>query len=554
MNIFLLTFNIFNFYHFSFLVSVSKTLALDRLGGHDGIIKIIMNINKKGFSFIVPLIIITVFVFTGGAAYFYLQKGEKIEQKEMTKNETTEAAPENKPSRLETVKEPDISEVPAAAEKSLPVAPPVFEPESSQKFPTAVEITEFSNWASARGINLQAVNVSVDDMYYNRYDPAAHNITLKQIPGLMLAYEGLRKITGDALGTMRDKTIYFSTSNERPYANLTGDYGGTLKNTKSGFILTQPISEMGTIHELGHIVGYHGIEGLYGFAAPFVYLKGEYDALFDTTGIVYPPAQTPKGYISSYATANKAENFAEHFAYYVIDPGTFQKQMSGDELLVRKYNFFRDGGIFSLHTADKTPEQKCASNPSPTFTQDITDMSKVRYIVPPPTMGSGPSLKPHSYIGTDGQNVPVYVPAAVTLKSGSHYIGGPYTIEFQVSCEITMRFGHITNPVDAIKNLLPKEPQPGSQTQELSPISFAAGQLIGYTTGTPQAGNWDFGVYNSTVSNRYANDPDWNNSSVYTTAVCPFDYFAPSLKSIYQAKYDSYALGGNPPHGESFCQ
>lgn len=535
---------------------LAASLNIFELGSHDGIIKIIMNINKKGFSFIILLIIITAFVFTGGAVYFYFQKGEKIEQKEMPKNETTEVALENKPSRPETVKEPDISEVPAVVEKSLLVAPLVFELEPSQKFPTAVEITEFSNWASVRGINLQAVNATVDDMYYNRYDPAAHNITLKQIPGLMLAYGGLRKITGDALETMRDKTIYFSTSNERPYANLTGDYGGTLKNTKSGFILTQPISEMGTIHELGHIVGYHGIEGLYGFHSIFNYLKKDYDLLFDTSGIDYPPAQTPKGYISSYATANKAENFAEHFAYYVIDPGTFQKQISGDELLTRKYNFFRDGGIFSLRTADKTPEskQKCTSNPSPTFTQDITDMSKVRYIVPPPTMGSGPSLKPHSYIGTDGQNVPVYVPAAVTLKSGSHSIGGPYTIEFQVSCEITMRFGHVTNPVDAIKNLLPKEPQQGSQTQELSPISFAAGELIGYTTGTSQAGNWDFGVYNSTASNRYANDSDWNNSSVYTTALCPFDYFAPALKSIYQAKYDSYALGGNPPHGESFCQ
>ncbi|MBI2450459.1 MAG: hypothetical protein HYV47_02910 [Candidatus Nealsonbacteria bacterium] len=196
----------------------------------------------------------------------------------------------------------------------------------------------------------------------------------------------------------------------------------------------------------------------------------------------------------------------------------------------------------------------CKSNPSPSFTNHITDISKVRYIVPPPTMGAGPSLKPHSYIGTDGQNVPVYAPAAATLKSGSHSVGGPYLIEFLISCEVTVRFGHITNPVDAIKNLLPKEPQQGSQTQELEPISFSAGELIGYTTGTSQAGNWDFGVYNSTISNRYADDPNWNSSSVYTTAVCPFDYFTSSLKSAYQSKYNSYALGGNPPHGESFCQ
>lgn len=196
----------------------------------------------------------------------------------------------------------------------------------------------------------------------------------------------------------------------------------------------------------------------------------------------------------------------------------------------------------------------CQSNLSPVFTNHITDIAKINYIVPPPTMGAGPSLKTHSYIGTDHALVPVYVPAAATLKSGSHYTGGPYMIEFQISCEVRIRFGHITNPVDAIKNLLPKEPQSDSRTQELGPISFAAGELVGYTTGTSMAGNWDYGVYNSATSNRYASDPDWNNSSVYTTAVCPFDYFAPDLKSAYEAKYNSYALGGNPPQGESFCQ
>ncbi|MBI1839114.1 MAG: hypothetical protein HYR95_02385 [Candidatus Colwellbacteria bacterium] len=202
-------------------------------------------------------------------------------------------------------------------------------------------------------------------------------------------------------------------------------------------------------------------------------------------------------------------------------------------------------------SATTTPN--CISNPSPTFTNHITDTSKVSYVAPPPTMGSGPSLKTHSYIGTNGANVPVYAPAAMTLKAGSHSVGGPYTFEFQISCEVTVRFGHVTNPVDTIKTLLPSEPQSGSQTQELSPISFAAGELIAYTTGTAIASNWDFGVYNSAVSNRYASDPNWNNSTTYTTAVCPFDYFSPFLKSAYTAKFNSAILGGNPPHGVSFC-
>lgn len=199
-------------------------------------------------------------------------------------------------------------------------------------------------------------------------------------------------------------------------------------------------------------------------------------------------------------------------------------------------------------------KQKCTSDPSPVFTNHITDMSKVSYVVPPPTIGSGPSLKSHSYIGTHGAKVPVYAPVAMTLKSGSHYVGGPYMFDFMASCEVTVRFGHITDPMDSIKRLLPAKPNSDSRTQELPPVGFAAGDIIGYTTGTDAAGNWDFGVYNSSTSNRYASDPKWNNSAIYTTAICPFDYFTPGLKKDYAAKFNSNALGGNPPHGESFCK
>lgn len=204
-------------------------------------------------------------------------------------------------------------------------------------------------------------------------------------------------------------------------------------------------------------------------------------------------------------------------------------------------------------TSTLPPKPDCISNPYPVFTNHITDMSKVSYVVPPPTMGSGPSLKTHSYIGTNGVRVPIYAPMVMTLKGGSHYVGGPYGFDFRVSCEVTVRFGHITDPVDSIKKLLPSEPKSDSRTQELSPVSFAAGELIGYTTGTDAAGNWDFGVYNSATSNRYANDPNWNNSTVVTTAVCPFNYFTPNLKAEYAAKFNPTILGGNPPHGESFC-
>ena len=140
-------------------------------------------------------------------------------------------------------------------------------------------------------------------------------------------------------------------------------------------------------------------------------------------------------------------------------------------------------------TYSSSAQSNCQSNSSPVFTNHITDMSKVNYIGPPPTMGAGPNLKTHSYIGTDHARVPVYAPATMTLESGSYYVGGPYMIEFLVSCEVRVRFGHITEPVEAIRKLLPSEPKQDSRSQELAPITFAAGDLVGYTTGTDLAGN-----------------------------------------------------------------
>ena len=197
------------------------------------------------------------------------------------------------------------------------------------------------------------------------------------------------------------------------------------------------------------------------------------------------------------------------------------------------------------------PKPSCQSNTSPVFTNHITDTSKINYVVPPPTMGSGPSLKPHSYIGTDNARVPVYAPTDMTLITGAYYIYGPYGLDFRVSCEVKLRFGHITEPIDEIKSVFPDTPAQDTRDQKIDhEISFKAGDLIGYTT----RGNWDFGVYNSSTSNRYADDPNWNNSTIYTTAVCPFDYFTASLKSAYTTKFNSQILCGNPPHGESFCK
>ncbi len=58
----------------------------------------------------------------------------------------------------------------------------------------------------------------------------------------------------------------------------------------------------------------------------------------------YQPNATgpPPGYITRYSTYSDLENFADHFAYYVIYPDVFRDRMKNDPLLVDEYEFLRD--------------------------------------------------------------------------------------------------------------------------------------------------------------------------------------------------------------------
>ncbi len=195
----------------------------------------------------------------------------------------------------------------------------------------------------------------------------------------------------------------------------------------------------------------------------------------------------------------------------------------------------------------------CISNASPVFIRHITDFDKISFIQTPPMLVSG-QLKTHSYIETQKQRVPVYAPVDMVLVTGAHYVGGPYGFVFEVSCEISMRYGHITEPINEIKEVFPSVPSTDSRNQEIAHrINFKAGDLLGYTMGTTQAGNWDFGVYDSTTKNKYAASTVWNYSTTYTTAVCPYDYFNSELKSQYTKKFNLVEYGNAKRDGESFC-
>ena len=194
---------------------------------------------------------------------------------------------------------------------------------------------------------------------------------------------------------------------------------------------------------------------------------------------------------------------------------------------------------------DANGKPACVSNVSPVLTADVTDLSRISQITPPGVVMTGNVLKSHSYLWiADGEKVPVYAPVDMTLVSGvyvQHADGNlDFGLIFQVSCEVELRFGHITHPLDQIRAALPTEPQinDSHDKQIPTPIQFKAGDIIAYTSGTGQAHNWDFGMYNTERP-----DPDAKQYAGATPkdvrANCPYDYFTLKKRSTYRSMFNN---------------
>ncbi|MBI2085412.1 MAG: hypothetical protein HYT71_02780 [Candidatus Aenigmarchaeota archaeon] len=191
----------------------------------------------------------------------------------------------------------------------------------------------------------------------------------------------------------------------------------------------------------------------------------------------------------------------------------------------------------------------CVSNASPVFTADVTDTKNIKAITPPR------NEKTHSHIWIkDGQKAPVYAPVDAKLVAGAKYTEGGglnYLLFFDVSCEAEIKFDHITEPVKLISDMFPNPPKiEDTRTDQLVATSFKAGDLIGYTTGTPAAKNWDFGVYNKAKLNHLNGNRDYEE--IDWRAGCPYDYFAAGKKEFYYTLFVSKTGEGAPP--TDFCK
>ena len=189
------------------------------------------------------------------------------------------------------------------------------------------------------------------------------------------------------------------------------------------------------------------------------------------------------------------------------------------------------------------------------FTSAITDLSLVSSIVPPGSV-AGNVVKPHSFIHLNGNIVtvpaPVYAPVDMELRGLAFYntqVGtAEYLLWFTATCTQAVKFDHLSGLVESLAAVAPAEPVDHSRTEGTYPrLRFEAGELVGFTMGAGGTvdggvgGAWDFGVYDTSNVNRFANSERFANGpndSVHS--VCPYDQYEDPLRAQY------YGLFGTP--------
>ncbi len=200
------------------------------------------------------------------------------------------------------------------------------------------------------------------------------------------------------------------------------------------------------------------------------------------------------------------------------------------------------------------------SNPAPQFTAHFTDLTKIEFIEPPPTGGSN-FFKTRSYVNIardesgDWYEVPVYVPVDSEMTHITFYADrvedpGEYSVSFRVSCEVTYNFDHVARLAETIAPFAPTILSYTTRDAGVNTsVYLAAGTLIGYTGGTPQAHNWDFVFSNTAEFGKFINQERYENADIYGPlrrvlhADCPYDYYTGAMRREYDVLLSGIAPG-----------
>lgn len=208
--------------------------------------------------------------------------------------------------------------------------------EESRELPSEQDIVLLTSWAQNNGITIVGTSQSPKELYESGYDPSKA-VDVQGIPGAGLVANTLSDIPVHILSLLSGKTIYASTATAPPFTIIRGNISGQLGGVSAGFVLPQPITRMGILREMAHIVDFHGIHSMDGTDHEvFLRMRSEYDRLF------VQQQDTQSGFITEYAASGSVENFAEHFAHYVAQGRAFRLASTEDAQLAAKYIFFRE--------------------------------------------------------------------------------------------------------------------------------------------------------------------------------------------------------------------
>jgi len=173
------------------------------------------------------------------------------------------------------------------------------------------------------------------------------------------------------------------------------------------------------------------------------------------------------------------------------------------------------------------------------FTESPFDLDTIRMFINGSEGNGTDSRFSYVDIANAGESVPIYAPAPMLLvrtrlkdgaSVGATREAGDWDLTFLVSCTVQVRINHVTEPVDQILEAYGYGAEPGTYWNEagekvdneamMNPVAeviFEPGDLIGFTSGTPNA-NFDFVV-------------GINNNSV-----CPWEVFEEPVRTALLAK------------------
>ncbi len=212
-------------------------------------------------------------------------------------------------------------------------------------------------------------------------------------------------------------------------------------------------------------------------------------------------------------------------------------------------------------TAAGPTQGGCISDPNPRLTHFYTDLDQIEFINPT-IVTSGNWLKNRQYhkVVTDANNeapkVPVYAPADATAVGITHYLGlmqpwvgepfelSQFDVRFEVSCEVSFWFDHLSRLAESFASLAPAEGVRDTRDAQVPiRVEVQAGDLIGYSSGTEPAHVWDFILVNTSKTNRFANQQRYEQTGDLEHLLhgdCPYDYYDQSMRAEYVVRFGSW--------------